>query len=250
MKWINYILSFIWRSWFFIMFLIFFIISIPPLFLFTGIIKNNKLVCYIMKYWSRFTLIFSGVFCKISYEESLDPNKIYLFCSNHVSSLDIAVITSTIPFPIVYMGKSELCKLPIFGYFYKHNSIIVDRNNLKNSYQAFVKAGEKLDDGLNVCIFPEGGIPHPSVLLRKFKNGVFRLATEKEINIVPITLLDNKRHFPSEYYKGMPGFVRIKVHSPIKANNYEETSSEKLKDMIYEIIYSELNNDRKNKSHN
>ena len=44
-----------------------------------------------------------------------------------------------------------------------------------------------------MCIFPEGGIPKNDVLLKKFKNGPFRLAIEQKIDIVPITMPDNKR---------------------------------------------------------
>ena len=111
------------------------------------------------------------------------------------------------------MGKKELVSIPLFGYFYRKNSIIVDRSKIRDSYAAFIKAGEKLDNGLNVCIFPEGGIPPAKIFLKKFKNGPFKLAIEKDIFIVPVTIADNKKNFPQEYYKGYPGIVRVKVQS-------------------------------------
>lgn len=241
MKWIGYLFSSIWRLWFLISFIIAFIIFIPLLFFFTAIIKNNLAVNYLTKYWSAMFMIMSGVFWKVEFEEKLDPNKRYIFCPNHASTLDIPLVTAAIPLPLLFMGKKELASIPLFGYFYKKNSIIVDRSKIRDSYAAFINAGEKLDKGLNVCIFPEGGIPPSKIFLKKFKNGPFKLAVEKDTYIVPITLADNKKKFPQEYYKGYPGIVRVKVHKAIKANTEDKNPIESLNTSVYNTIFEQLN---------
>ena len=93
-----------------------------------------------------------------------------------------------------------------------------------------------------MCIFPEGGIPTKNVLLKKFKNGPFRLAIEKNIKIIPITLPDNKKVFPKEYFKGRPGVVRVKIHAPIDPNSFSENSIENLNTSVYNTIFEQLNN--------
>ena len=50
------------------------------------------------------------------------------------------------------MGKAELTRIPVFGYFFKKNSVIVDRKNLKDSYSAFKKSAHKLKKEL-ACVF-------------------------------------------------------------------------------------------------
>ncbi len=241
MKWIRYFFSLLWRGWFFLVFLIVFFSFTPILFFFTAIIKNPIVVFKLNCYWSRLMLWFSGIFYTVDYDEPLEKNVQYIFCPNHTSTLDIPLIAASIPFPILYMGKVELTKIPIFGYFFKKNSVIVDRKNRKGSYQAFLNIGEKIDEGNNVCIFPEGGIPKSNVFLKKFKNGPFRLAIEKNVMLVPVTLPDNKRRFPQEYYKGSPGFVRVKVHKPIKINGKGENCVENLNSNVYSIIFEQLN---------
>ena len=62
MKYIGIVFSSIWRLWFFLVFLTVFIVLIPPLFFYTRIIPNQKIVCNITRLWSRLTLFFSGVF--------------------------------------------------------------------------------------------------------------------------------------------------------------------------------------------
>ena len=242
MKWMGYLFSSVWRLWFLIAFILVFLFFTPVLFLFTAIIKNNKIVNYLTRYWSALFLLISGVFWKVEFEEKLDPKKRYIFCPNHASTLDIPLITAAIPVPLLFMGKKELASIPLFGYFYRKNSIIVDRSKIRDSYDAFIKAGEKLDNGLNVCIFPEGGIPPSKIFLKKFKNGPFKLASEKDIYIVPVTLADNKSHFPQEYYKGYPGLVRVKVHKAIKANPEDEKSIENLNITVYNTIFEQLKN--------
>lgn len=212
----------------------------PALFLFTAIIPNNLMVNHLNRYWSMAFMLLSGIFWKVEFEEPLDKNKRYIFCPNHSSTLDIPLVTAAIPIPLLFMGKKELATIPIFGYFYRKNSIIVNRTNLKDSYAAFVKAGEKLDQGLNVCIFPEGGIPSPEVFLKKFKNGPFKLAVEKQIEVVPITLPDNKRHFPTHYFSGYPGIVRVKVHKAISPTISTEKSIDHLNISVYNIIFEQL----------
>ena len=138
------------------------------------------------------------------------------------------------------LGKAEIAKLPLFGYFYKNNSVIVDRENIQDAYAAFLKAAEKLNKGLSMCIFPEGGIPKASVFLKNFKNGPFKLAIEQNIKIVPITLPDNKKMFPQEYFKGTPGIVRAKVHKAIDPITLNEKTIQNLNTSVYNIIFEQL----------
>ena len=151
-------------------------------------------------------------------------------------------ILAVLPIPLQYIGKAEIAKIPLFGYFYKENSVIVDRANRKDAYSAFLKAEEKLKAGINMCIFPEGGIPKEDIFLKKFKNGAFRLAIEQNIKIVPITLADNKSMFPSEYYKGLPGIARVKVHKAIDPNSLAEKSIKNLNTSVYNTIFEQLKN--------
>ena len=240
MKWIAYLFSSLWRLWFLLVFILVFFAFIPVLFFFTAIIKNNLVISHLSRYWAKLILWFSFIFPKVEWEEKLDKKGCFIFCPNHVSTLDIPFVLAVLPIPLQFMGKAELSKIPLFGWFYKKNSVIVDRSKIKDAYSAFLKAGEKLDKGQSMCIFPEGGIPSAAVFLKKFKNGPFRLSIEKKIAIVPITMPDNKEIFPQEYFKGRPGIVRIKIHKPIEVDINK--SAENLNTTVYNIIFEQLKN--------
>ena len=218
-----------------------FILFMPALFFFTALVKNEIIVAKLTRYWSKLTIYLSFIFPKVEWEEKLDKKGQYIFCPNHVSTLDIPLILAVLPIPLQYMGKAEIAKIPLFGYFYKNNTVVVYRANRRNAYDAFLKAGDKLKKGINMCIFPEGGIPKADVFLKKFKNGSFRLAIEQDIKTIPITIADNKRIFPQEYFKGRPGIVRIKIHKPIAPNSLVEKSIENLNTSVYNTIFEQLN---------
>ena len=91
-----------------------------------------------------------------------------------------------------------------------------------------------------MCIFPEGGIPKTNIFLKKFKNGPFKLALEKNIKVVPITLPDNKKMFPQEYFKGHPGIVRAKIHKAIDPKTLKEKTIKNLNTSVYNIIFEQL----------
>ena len=241
MKWLGYLLSSIWRLWFLLIFMLVFILFMPALFFFTAIVKNEIIVAKLTRYWSKLTIYLSFIFPKVEWEEKLDKKGQYIFCPNHVSTLDIPLILAVLPIPLQYMGKAEIAKIPLFGYFYKNNTVVVDRGNRRDAYDAFLKAGDKLKKGINMCIFPEGGIPKADVFLKKFKNGSFRLAIEQDIKTIPITIADNKRIFPQEYFKGRPGIVRIKVHKAVKANPEDKNAIENLNTSVYNTIFEQLN---------
>ena len=242
MKWLSYLLSSIWRLWFLLIFILVFILFMPALFFFTALVKNEIIVAKLCRYWSKLTLYLSFIFPKIEWEEKLNKKEQYIFCPNHVSTLDIPFILAVLPVPLQYIGKAELAKIPLFGYFFKNNSVIVDRENKRNAYSAFLKAGEKLKMGISMCIFPEGGIPKSDVFLKKFKNGPFRLALDQNIKIVPITMPDSKNMFPEQYFKGRPGIVRIKIHKAIAPNSLEEKSIKYFNLSVYNTIFEQLKN--------
>ena len=59
---------------------------------------------------------------------------------------------------------------------------------------------------------------------------------------MPITIADNKTHFPQEYFKGFPGILRVKVHKAIKADKNDEKAIENLNTSVYNTIFEQLKN--------
>jgi len=154
--------------------------------------------------------------------------------------MDPFILISMVKNPIVFVGKAELKKIPIFGFFYKRICILVDRGNPESRKEVYTKAKRRLVNGTSVAIFPEGLVPTEDVILSPFKNGAFSLAIEHQIPIVPATYFDCKRLFSWTYFKGSPGKFRIKQHHFISTKGLNKSDLNDLKEKTFNVIYNEL----------
>ena len=199
----------------------------------------NKYGRKINQFWAKgfFSLIFLPV--KVEVEGTLEKGKSYIFLANHFSYLDVAMM-GFVPGDAVFIGKASIRKVPFFGYYFKNLHIAVDRSRVKSRAETMRRAGLALDRGSSMVLFPEGGIytqnpPH----LVPFKNGAFRLAMEKQISIIPVTLSYNHVILADQkelIIKRMP--AKMVLHQAINPADF--TSDEALKQCCFEVIQEQL----------
>lgn len=191
--------------------------------------------------WARVFYFLCGFPFEQIYEAPIDKNKQYIFCSNHTSFLDITLLGLT-PNYFIFVGKSSISKVPLFGYMYRKLHITVDRNNLKSRYEIIKRAHEAIDNGKSLVIFPEGGIysDHPPEM-SKFKDGPFRIAIEKQVPIVPITIPYNWMILPDDG-KLLVHWRKAKIiyHKPVSTQGMTLADIDRLKHIVYNCIHDEL----------
>ncbi|MEN8884749.1 MAG: lysophospholipid acyltransferase family protein, partial [Winogradskyella sp.] len=170
-----------------------------------------------------------------------DPNKSYMFVANHTSMADIMLMLVASKNPFVFVGKQELSKIPLFGFFYKRTCILVDRSSAKSRQAVFLRAQRRLKQGVSICIFPEGGVPEEHIVLDTFKDGAFRLAINHQIPIVPITFYDNKKRLSYTFFSGGPGKMRAKIHHFINTEGLTIEDTKTLNTKTRTLILEELN---------
>ena len=138
------------------------------------------------------------------------------------------------------MGKKELVSIPIFGFFYKRVCILVDRDSVKSRTGVYRRAQKRLNQGLSICIFPEGGVPEEEVVLDQFKDGAFKMAIAHKIPVVPMTFLDNKRRFSFTFLSGGPGKIRAKVHRFFETGILSAEDTSTLREEVRTVILKDL----------
>lgn len=221
---------------FVVLFLLFF-----PFFLIPIVFKNqHRLVGILNRWWAfaLFTLV--ALPWNVEVRGKLDKNKQYIFCPNHFSYLDIAALGLN-PVNAIFVGKNAMEKIPLFGFMYRHLHITVDRSKLASKYGSYKRSLDALGEGKSLVIFPEGGIvstqpPHMS----RFKDGAFRLAIEKQIAIVPVTLPFNWIILPEVPMLLHWRRIRLVFHEPIDASSYSTKDVDILKTRVYAVIDQEL----------
>lgn len=243
MKIFKKILLFLYRIWFYILLALPIVVMSPLLLISILREKWYPFFFRLARVWATIILFGMG-FCPIvKREEHYKKGQSYMFVANHSSMTDVMLMLYVTKNPFVFVGKKELSKIPVFGFFYKRTCILVDRKNPRSRRNVIKSAQNKLDQGLSVCIFPEGGVPEDeSVLLDTFKDGAFRLAVEYQIPIAPMTFHDNKKRFSYTFLSGSPGKMRVKVHKAIPTKLLEMEDKRNLNAQVRAILLEELEN--------
>lgn len=187
--------------------------------------------------------LLTGIFYRFKFKQRIDWSKTYVICANHSSNLDPTVLSLLIKTKFAFLGKQDLLENPVTALFFKTIDIPVNRDSKIASFKAFKRAGEYLEQGISLAIFPEGkiGEDYPPVM-HEFKNGPFRLAIEKKVAIIPVTIGDawKKMWDDGTKYGSSPGICHICVHAPVETSGLEIDDADSLRDNIYNIIHADL----------
>ena len=214
-------------------------------FLFISILRKEWYPVFfkLARFWAYIILFGMGFIPIIKKEVKFKKGESYMIVANHTSMIDIMLMLFITKDPVVFVGKKELSKIPLFGFIYKRTCILVDRNNSKSRRAVFNSAQQKINLGYSICIFPEGGVPSDeSIVLDDFKDGAFRLAIEHKIPIAPVTFHDNKKLFSYTFFSGGPGKMRVMLHPLISTSNFSIEMKKELNKKTHAIILEELEN--------
>lgn len=202
--------------------------------------KQFHLTGIINRWWARLLYTFIGLPFSTRYEQKLDPRKQYIFCPNHFSYLDIPSVGLN-RHNAIFVGKSEMENIPLFGYMYRKLHITVDRTKLKSRYSTMLRTLQAIDEGKSLVIFPEGGIvTEKDPVMGPFKDGAFRASIEKQIPIVPVTIPFNWIILPPYEFLLNWKPLRVIFHKPIDPAGYTMQDIEKYKSDVRHTIESEL----------
>jgi 1-acyl-sn-glycerol-3-phosphate acyltransferase len=195
-----------------------------------------------IRLWAILSFYGAGFRLKLERNHKLDKKQSYIFISNHTSLVDVLVMAIIHPHhPIVYVGKAELEKLPIFGTIYKRICITVNRSDNRSKMQVFRLAKEKINFGNSIVIFPEGGIPDDrNLVLGEFKDGAMSIAIATKVSIVVYSIKGLKEMFPWSFEIGYPGRVEVKLLNIIPTENLSLRDKDSVKENTYQTIYQDL----------
>ena len=176
---------------------------------------------------------------KVRYEEGVDLNNQYVIIANHFSYIDIPAIAA-LNIPFKFIGKMQVNNIPILGYIFRNLHIMVDRDRKDSRKQTYIDSFKSIDEGYSIGIFPEGGIKTEKVpIMAPFKNGAFAMALEKQIPILPVSLLGAYKIMKGSFYiRWSP--CEIICHKPISTDGFTTKDVDEFRDKCYKILQAEL----------
>lgn len=204
--------------------------------------KEKKIYQYATKIFIKlfFILNFINIKSKIDYNGVEKPKsgekRIYVL--NHQSLLD-GLIIFLMPGNVKFMANEMYAKIPIFGLGVSFTGNIAIKRGEDSGYLSqYYQAGEIIDNGYPLVIFPEG-TRNREGKIGKFYNSAFMLAIEKKADIVPVVLKTWNVLKPGEFIVRNNDF-RVKFLDPIKYDDIKDRNYKDISNEIREKMTAEL----------
>ena len=176
------------------------------------------------------------------FEAPHDIKKQYVFVFNHISFMDIPIIMKAIRkqhFRV--LGKAEMAKIPVFGFFYRNAVVMVDRSNAEKRARSVKILKSVIGKGISVVIAPEGTFNMTTNPLKEFYDGAFKIAIETQTPIKPILFLDG---FDRLNYKSIftltPGRSRAVYLEEVSVDGLTGKDASTLKEKVYRLMEEKL----------
>ena len=221
-----------------IMLLLFPFMLIASLF---GRITGGNMIYRLCMLWGDIWFFLVFIFHRNYYEQPPDKNKQYIFVANHISNLDAPIIVKAIRRPIRALGKTEMTKVPVFGFIYKYAVVRVDRGDAVDRAKSVRNMKSILKKGISIIVFPEGTFNMTPNPLKDFYDGAFRVAIETQMPIKPVLFLDSydRMHYKS-FFSLNPGRNRVVYLEEISVDGLTQNDVPALKQKVYELMDHKL----------
>lgn len=226
----------IWAVWALISFVTtFLIIFIPTMcsYLIPGR-KGQDYFIWVSRCWMRVWLLMVGCPASVKGKQNFKKGQAYVIVYNHNALLDVPLSAPFVPAGNKTIAKSSFAKVPIFGWFYKRGSVLVDRNSDQSRRKSYEDMRQVLRENLHMCIYPEGTRNRTSEPLKPFYNGAFRLAVDAKNDVIPCVIFGTKEAMPiNRPFCLFPTRLRIHFLPPVSATGIKPAD---LRNKVFEIM--------------
>lgn len=212
--------------------------GIPFMFIVGGLFGKWQYSTKICVVFFRYMFKIFGIKVVVEGKENIPDHKQFVIVANHQSFLDINVIWPSIAIT-AFVAKADLWKIPVFSWVLNHIGCIpVHKNPRKN-----VGMGELLKDRLahdfTISVFPEGHRSADGRLL-PFQNGIFKMAKENALPLLPVTLVDTGKRLSKTKWALTPGVTKVIIHPLQTPESFADKTAMQLRDEIHSMIESAL----------
>jgi acyl-[acyl-carrier-protein]-phospholipid O-acyltransferase/long-chain-fatty-acid--[acyl-carrier-protein] ligase len=160
-----------------------------------------------------------------------------LLVPNHVSFVDGFLLMASVDRPIRFVVDAAYATHPLFTWLMTAMKVIpiTSAGDTRMILRALRSAGQALDDGEIVCIFPEGQITRTGTLL-PFRRGFERIVKGRQVPVIPVHLdrvwgsifSFERGRFLTKWPERIPYPVSVSFGQPLPS----DTPAHKLRDAI------------------
>jgi 1-acyl-sn-glycerol-3-phosphate acyltransferase len=184
--------------------------------------------------WAWLILVTTNVSVRVSGGERLSRRQAYVVVSNHQSIYDIPVLFASLPFELRIIAKDSLGSFPFLGWHLRRSGhLLVNRRNpgvgLVKRLATLMRAG------VSLIVFPEG-TRSVSGEVGRFKRGIFLLAIQARMPIVPVSVAGSRHVMRKGRLMTCPGHVDLVLHPLIETVGLSEADASALAERVRSVV--------------
>ncbi len=166
-----------------------------------------------------------------------DPERTYIFICNHVNIFDPFVIYGAIPQFVRGFELASHFRVPVYGWMMGRfgNIAVPDVPSRESLAIMSARAKAALDSGTSLVAFAEGSRTR-SGHVQPFKKGIFNLAQQFGVPIVPVSIVGSYQFFQTGNWLLYPGKITVYLHDAIETSNVARTEIDALRRRVHEIV--------------
>jgi len=168
--------------------------------------------------------------------EKIDPDKTYIFMSNHVNIFDVFLLYGYLPNFARGVELDSHFTWPIWGPVTRRfGNIPISQKKFMDALDSLNKAEQAIQKGTSIIILPEGHRTKDGKLL-PFMRGPFLLAKKAKADIVPTAMIGAFKIKRVTHWLTKPGKVKFVIGDVIPGESFRDLSTHELKDLVKERI--------------
>lgn len=214
--------------------ILFLILGIPVLGVEWIIGKFNKQAAdmsqlRIVQWAFKVILFICGTKLTVIGEENVPTNEPVLYIGNHRSFFDIVITYARCPRLTGYISKKSVEKVPLLNLWMKRlHCLFIDRENIKEGLKTILSGIDNVNNGISMCIYPEGTRNKTEGELLPFKEGSFKIAEKTGCAIVPMAISNSAEIFENHFPYIKKTHVVLEYGTPIYPNDLDKETKKKL----------------------
>ena len=186
--------------------------------------------------WARMILWTSFVRLRVHGAENIDPQRGYVYVSNHQSYIDTPIVFAALPTRFCIMAKASVFHIPFLGWHLQRTgNLPIPRNSPLTSARRLLQATSAIRQGRSLFVFPEGG-RNPEPAVGEFRHGIFMAAIQAGVPVVPITIRGSRPVLDYHSWTIRPGTVEVIIDAPLETVGMDKRQAEELCERTRSLI--------------
>jgi 1-acyl-sn-glycerol-3-phosphate acyltransferase len=188
------------------------------------------------QWWARLILWTSGVRIRLAGQPLPASGESCIFVANHSSIYDVPILFTALPRQLRIMAKAALGYVPFIGWhLHRSGHVLVNRTN--PGAGIFKRMQRMARSGASLIVFPEGSRTMDGAVHR-FKGGIFLLAIENGLPVVPVSIAGSRVVMPKGRFMVCPAEVAVTVHEAIPTRGLSRDDARALAERVRAIVGS------------